>query len=136
MTMISQRVALYALAYGLLIWFETTLIIRWMGELIFVPDNLAWTAALFVVTPVLVYSIGWFFFAAFQTPRNERAAAAILICASGLLGDAAVIGWIDVALPGLNAGQERLFASWIAWAYGFGLLSGLWPRNLARVPAA
>ena len=136
MTMISQRVALYALAYGLLIWFEATLIIRWAGEQIFVPGNVAWTAALFVVTPVLVYSIGWFFFVVFQTPRAERAAAAILICASGLLGDAAVIGWIDVVLPGLNSGQERLFASWIAWAYGFGLLSGLWPRNLARVPVA
>ncbi len=136
MTMIPQRVALYALGYGFLIWFEATLIIRWLGDLIFAPDNMAWTVGLFAATPALVYAIGWFFFATFQTPRGARAAAAILICAIGLMADAAVIGWIDVVLPGLTPDQERLFASWIVWAYGIGLLSGLWPRNLARVPAA
>jgi hypothetical protein len=52
-----------------------------------------------------------------------------------LVANAVVIGWIDIAFPDMSAGQERLFASWIVWAYGIGLLSGLWPRRLARVPA-
>ena len=136
MSMIPQRVARYAMGYGLLIWFEATLIIRWMGDLIFVPESVPWTVGLYAVTPVLVYAVGWSFFWLFQTPRGERAASAILICATGLVANAAVIGWIDFVLPDLSTAQDRLYSSWIVWAYGIGLLSGLWPRHLVRVPAA
>ena len=136
MTMISRRAALYAVGYGLLIWFEATLTLRYLGDWVFVPGDANWTVGVFGLTPLVVYAIGWFFFVAFQTPRETRAAAAILICAVGLIADAAVIVWIDIVLPDMSQAQEHLFASWIAWAYGIGLLSGLWPRNLARVPAA
>ena len=134
--MISQRVALWALGYGLLIWFESTIIIRWAGDLVFVPESPVWTAGAFAITAALVFAIGWFFFATFQTPPPARAAAAILICAVGLVADAAVFGWIDDVFPQMTAAQERLFACWVAWAYGLGLISGLWPTTLLRVPAA
>lgn len=133
--MISSRVALWALAYGLLIWFEATLIIRWAGDLIFIPESTVWTIGGFIVTAGVVFTVGWFFFTTFQTPPPARAAAAILICAVGLVADALVFGWIDDVFPQMTADQQRLFACWVAWAYGLGLISGLWPKNLARVPA-
>ena len=133
--MISQRLALWALAYGIFIWLEATLIIRFAGDLIFVPESMAWTIGGFVVTAVLAFAIGWFFFATFQTPPAARAAAAIFICAIGLIGDAFVFSWIDTVFPQMTAEQQRLFACWVAWAYGVGLISGLWPKNLMRVPA-
>lgn len=135
MTMISQRTAIYALAFGLLIWFEATLTARWLGDYIFVPSDMSRTIMLFALTPAIVYAVGWFFFYTFQTPREARASAAILICAIGLVANAAVLGWIDMVLPDMDVAEGRLFASWVAWAYGIGLLSGLWPRHLARVPA-
>jgi len=134
--MISSRLALWALAYGLFIWLEATLIIRWAGDLIFVPESAFWTIGTFVVTAGVVFAVGWFFFATFQTPPPTRAAAAILICAIGLVADAFVFGGIDVVFPHMTAGQQRLFACWVPWAYGIGLISGLWPKRLARVPAA
>ena len=134
--MISRRVALWALAYGLLIWFETTLIIRWAGDLVFIPESTTWTIGSFIVTAALVFAIGWFFFTTFQTPPPTRAAAAILICAIGLVADACVFGWIDDVFPQMTAAQQRLFSVWVAWAYGFGLISGLWPAALVRVPTA
>ena len=133
--MISPRVALWALGYGLLIWFEATLIIRWAGDLIFVPESTLWTAGLFALTVLLVFAIGWFFFYAFQTPPAGRAAAAILICASGLVADAFTTIFIDTVFPQMTVEQDRLFTAWIAWAYGIGLLSGLWPQRMPRVPA-
>ena len=133
--MISRRVALWALGYGLLIWFEATLIIRWAGDLIFVPENTLWTVGLFVVTAWLVFAIGWFFFYAFQTSPTERAAAAILICASGLVADAFTTIFIDTVFPQMTPEQDRLFTAWIAWAYGIGLISGLWPARMPRVPS-
>ena len=132
--MISHRVALWAL--GLFIWFESTIIIRWAGNLVFVPENVPWIIGTFAATALLVFSIGWFFFATFQTPPPARAAAAILICAIGLVADAGVFGWINDVFPQMTASQERLFAGWVAWAYGLGVISGLWPRHLLRVPAA
>jgi hypothetical protein len=133
--MISSRVALWALAYGLLIWFEATLIIRWAGDLIFIPESTVWTVGGLIVTAGVVFAVGWFFFTTFQTPPAARAAAAILICAIGLVADAFVFGWINDVFPQMTLGQQRLFACWVAWAYGLGLISGLWPKNLARVPA-
>ena len=135
MNMIQPRTALFALGYGALIWFEATLTIRFLGDSIFIPENLQFTAALFALTPLIVYAVGWCFFYMLKTPREERAAAAILICAIGLVGDAAVLGWSTTVLPDLDMEQQRLFASWVAWAYGTGLLSGLWPSKMPGVPA-
>ena len=133
--MISQRVALWALGYGLLIWFEATLMIRWAGDLIFVPESVPWTVGSFVITAWLVFAVGWFFFYSFQTAPIVRAQAAILICAVGLVADAFVTLAIDRVFPDMTAPQERLFAAWLAWAYGIGLVSGLWPLRMPRVPA-
>jgi hypothetical protein len=132
---IPHRTALWALAYGLFIWLEATLIIRWAGDLIFIPESTVWTVGGFILTAPLVYAIGWFFFATFQTPPGARAAAAVLICAAGLIADAFVFVWIDSVFPYMADAQERLFASWVLWAYGLGLLSGVWPARLIRVPA-
>ena len=136
MNMISQRTALFAIGYGLLIWFEATLMIRWFGDWVFQPDNLQVTIGLFVGTLLVVYSVGWFFFWSFKTPREERAAAAILICAIGLVANAAVLGASAQVFPAFTLAQHQLFASWVAWAYGTGLLSGLWPRKMPLLPAA
>ncbi len=134
--MISQRLALWAIAYGLLIWFEATVIVRWFGGYVLVPGNSALTIAVFVLTVPLVFAIGWVFFATFQTKPLERALVTILICAAGLIADAFVFVWIENVFPIMSATQERIFASWLLWAYGLGLLSGVWPARLPRVPEA
>ena len=133
--MIPTRLALWAIAYGLLIWFEATLMIRFLGNYLLVPGNTLLTVAVFALTVPLVVAIGWFFFAAFQTRPLERAMAAILICAAGLIADAFVFVWIENVFPVMSETQGRMFASWLLWAYGIGLLSGVWPRRLPRVPA-
>ncbi|MBL8781385.1 MAG: DUF5367 family protein [Alphaproteobacteria bacterium] len=131
---IRHHTAAWAIAYGLFIWLEATLIIRWAGDLVFVPESTIWTVSVFVLTAPLVYAIGWFFFATFQTPPGARAAAAVLICAAGLIADAMVVLWIDNVFPTMTEAQARLFAGWVPWAYGLGLLSGVWPSRLIRVP--
>lgn len=134
--MISTRLTLWAVGYGLLIWFEATLIIRWVGNLIFVPGDTVWMGGVFFVTSVAVFLIGWSFFAWFRTPPPTRTAAALIICATGLIADAIVLSWLDVVFPEMNAAQARLFAIWLSWAYGLGLLSGVWPKSLPYVPSA
>jgi hypothetical protein len=125
-----------AVGYGLLIWFEATLIIRWAGDLIFIPESLVWTIGGFAITAAIVFACGWFFFATFQTAPPARAAAAIVICATGLLANVAVFAWIGDVFPEMTFAQQQVFTCWVAWSYGLGLLTGVWPRSLARVPAA
>lgn len=134
MSLIRTRTALFAIGYGLLIWFEATIIIRWLGDWIFLPHSTAFTIALFAATVLVVYIIGWCFFYMFRTPHVERAAAAVLICAAGLIANAAVIGWNAQVFPSFTPEQHRLFASWVAWAYGTGLISGIWPRQMPFMP--
>ena len=81
--MLSRRLALWSLGYGLLIWFEAALTIRFLGNYIFVPDRLMWMAIIFGGTAVLAFAIGWFFFQWFQTTPTQRAATTIVICAVG-----------------------------------------------------
>ncbi len=132
--MISRRLALWAIGYGLLIWFEATMIFRWLGNYVLVTGNTPWTILVFAAAVPLVFAIGWFFFATFKTKPFERAVAAILICAAGLIADAFVFVWIENVFPVMNTTQARMFASWLLWAYGIGLLSGVWPRRLRWVP--
>ena len=67
MTLIRPRTALFAVGYGLLIWFEATIMIRWLGEWIFLPQSTPFTVALFAATVLVVYSVGWCFFYMFRT---------------------------------------------------------------------
>jgi predicted MFS family arabinose efflux permease len=69
-----------------------------------------------------------------KTPPIPRAAAAIVICAVGLVADSFVFAYIDQVFPSMTLAQQRLFAGWVAWAYGIGLISGIWPRHLYWVP--
>lgn len=132
--MLTPRLTLWSLGYGLLIWFEAALTIRFLGNYIFVPDRLMWMAIIFGGTAVLAFAIGWFFFQWFQTTPPQRAATALIICAVGLLGDTIVLMLPDLFFPGMTKEQLAWFSAWFAWGYGVGLISGLWPRVLYGVP--
>ena len=71
----------------------------------------------------------------FLPDADKRNGAAIVICAAGLVADAFLTLSIDRVFPDMTSAQERLFAAWLAWAYGIGLVSGIWPARMPRVPA-
>jgi hypothetical protein len=133
--MLSLRQTLWALSYGLLIWFEAALTIRFLSFYIFRPGDLTWMAGIFGGTAILAFGLGWFYFSVFQTTPAQRVASALLICAVGLIGDAIILMKPDVFFPGMTHEQLALFAAWFVWGYGLGVISGLWPRALYGVPA-
>lgn len=132
--MISPRLALWSIGYGLLIWIEATITIRFAGDLVFPADNTPWMIGVFAVTSVIVFIVGWVFFMTFQTKPVERAATAILICAAGLVGSSLILVDIHAWLPDMPQSAHRWYAAWVAWSYGVGLIAGLWPLRLPRVP--
>ena len=133
--MLSTRLTLWAFAYGLLIWFEAAMTVRFLGNFIFRPADLPWMAGIFGGTAVLAFGIGYFFFQWFQTTPPQRAASALLICAVGLIGNTVVLMQPALFFPGMTQEQLAWFAAWFAWGYGLGLLSGILPVRLPGVPA-
>lgn len=94
---LSYRV--WAVLYGLYIWVQATLTIRWFGDSIFVPDDTARMAVVFIVSLGLVYGAGYFFYKLFSLNPFQRADAAILICAAGLLADIPVLLFLPSFFP-------------------------------------
>lgn len=121
---------IWAVLYGLYIWVQATLTIRWFGGSIFKPDDDVFMAVVFVVTVALVYGAGYFFYQLFKLDQFQRADAAILICAAGLIVDVPVLLYTDVFLPDMTAAQFPWFAAWVVWGYGVGILTGVLPRRL------
>ena len=112
------------------------MIIRLGLDLIFIPDSFIWTVGGFAVTAALGFVVGWVYFAWLKTPPIARLASALVICSVGLVADAFVFAYIDQVFPAMTLAQQRLFAGWVVWAYGIGLISGIWPRKLYGVPVA
>jgi hypothetical protein len=125
---------IWAVLYGLYIWVQATLTIRWVGDSIFKPDDPLFMVIVFVVSFGLVYGAGYFFFKLFKLNPFQRADAAILICAAGLLADIPVFLYTDFFFPDMTAEQFPWFAAWVVWGYGVGILTGVFPKRLAGLP--
>lgn len=129
---LSYRV--WAVLYGLYIWLQATLTIRWFGDSIFVPSEPLLMLAVFLVSIGLVYGAGYFFFKLFALNPFQRADAAILICAAGLIADIPVLLYQPFFLPHMTAEQLPWFAAWVFWGYGVGILTGVFPKHIAGLP--
>jgi predicted Na+-dependent transporter len=124
----------WAVVYGLYIWVQATLTIRWFGYAVIMPDDPAYMGIVFLVTILVVYGVGYFFFRPFRLAPGDRAAATILICAPGLLADVLVILFYNEFFPDAAPNTLPVFAAWVLWAYGVGAISGVWPSHLPGLP--
>jgi hypothetical protein len=129
---LSYRV--WAVLYGLYIWIQATLTIRWFGGSIFIPDEPYFMAIVFLASIGLVYGAGYFFYKLFALNPFQRADAAILICAAGLIADIPVILYLPFFFPDMTAAQMPWFAAWVISGYGAGILTGVFPRHIAGLP--
>jgi hypothetical protein len=124
----------WAVLYGLYIWVQATLTIRWFGDSIFRPDDPFFMAIVFLVSVGLVYGAGYFFYKLFMLTPFQRADAGILICSAGLLADIPVFLYRDLFFPDMTAAQLPWFAAWVIWGYGIGILTGVFPRHIVGLP--
>lgn len=125
---------IWAVLYGLYIWVQATLSIRWFGDVIFVPNDPFYMSIVFLVSLGLVYGAGYFFFKLFALAPFQRADAAILICAAGLFADIPVFLYKEFFFPDMTAEQFPWFAAWVIWGYAVGILTGVLPKHIAGLP--
>jgi hypothetical protein len=91
-------------------------------------------AIVFLVSIGLVYGVGYFFYKLFSLTPFQRAEAAILICAAGLIADIPVLLFRDFFFPDMTAAQLPFFAAWVFWGYGVGIVTGVFPKHIAGLP--
>jgi hypothetical protein len=129
---LSYRV--WALLYGLYIWVQVTLTIRWFGDWIFKPDDAVFMGIVFLASVGLVYGAGYFFYKLFMLSPFQRADAGVLICAAGLLADIPVFLHKSFFFPDMTPEQFPWFAAWAIFGYGVGILTGVFPKHIAGLP--
>jgi hypothetical protein len=129
---VSYRI--WAVLYGLYIWAQATLTIRWFGGFILRPDDPVFMSVVFLVTVGLVYGVGYFFYKLFMLDPFQRADAGILICAAGLIADIPVFLYASVFFPDMTPEQFPWFAAWVVWGFGVGILTGVIPKHIAGLP--
>ena len=120
----------WAVLYGLYIWVQATLTIRWFGDAIFRPGEPFYMAFVFVVTIGLVYGAGWFFYRMFKLNGLDRAIAGIVICAAICFANIPALLNTSWFFPDIKAGQLPWLAAWDLWGIGVGILTGILPNNL------
>jgi hypothetical protein len=91
-------------------------------------------AIVFLAAVGLVYGAGYFFYRMFMLTPFERADAAILICATGLIADVPVFLYPEIFFPDLSAALTPWITGWIAWGYAVGIVTGVFPRHLPGLP--
>lgn len=116
---------LYFTGWGLLLWAAATLIFRLAGHWFLVPESgLLLGAAYYGAVPVIalvtlpVYRLC-------RLDANTRLRAAVLIALPGIALDIFAMLLFSRIFPNLQAGSMGPFASWLFWAYGLILASGL-----------
>lgn len=113
------------LTWGLVLWLAATAIFRLAGHWFLVPGNrlllgLTYYGAVPLIALVTLPLYSWF-----RLESNTRVRAAVLIALPGMLLDMVTTLLFDQVFPNLEPTAGAPFASWLFWAYGLILVSGL-----------
>lgn len=120
---------IWAFLYGLYIWFQATLTIRFFPNEIFKPDDPLFMVAVFAFSGLAVYAAAWVFFRLFDLGIRHRFEAVALICGAGLFADIGVAIYIRDVFPAMDPRAHGWFAAWVFWGYAVGLMTPFWPRR-------
>ncbi len=115
----------FFLFMSFMIWLIATLIIRFWGEIFFIPDNnlsmlTNFLFSLFFLPPLAYSLFNWQNVEPFQ-----RKDAAICLAIPGMLFDALSTYFFPWFFPNLPDGANGVFGAWLLWGYAIVLITGL-----------
>ncbi len=115
-------------AWGVVLWFAVTLLVRLIGEQFLIPDQRFPVALAFVLAVPAVWLVTYPFYRWRNVVSAERPVAAVLIVLPGMLLSTFSILIFNDMFPNLvsDTGPSRL-AAWLLWAYSLALLTGFFP---------
>ena len=118
------------LGLGFGIWLVATVVFRFVGQHLVMPDNGLAIALLYVAALLLIGALAYTIYYWQQVGSAQRPSVAALLALPGMLLDAFVVLFADSILPNLVPDQNIVFGAWLLWAYGLALVTGFVPRYL------
>lgn len=108
-----------------LVWLIATLVLRFWGQIFFIPDSNLSMIASFLFSlfflPVLTYSL----FLWQNLEPVQRKDAAICLVIPGMVLDALTNYFFPYFFPNLPDGANGIFGAWLLWGYAIVLMTGL-----------
>jgi hypothetical protein len=109
--------------FGLAVWFLTTLLIRFVGQWVFLPNSLWVNLLIFAVSVPAMFTLMQIAYRVTGVHGTDKFLGACYALAPGLLLDGLLYAAHDVVLPNLSSAAAGLVAAWLLWCYGWCLVS-------------
>lgn len=115
---------MFFLFWGFLIWLGASIIFRLTGQFFFTSDSpvLLIVSYILVIPLILVLTLPIYRWKKIDSYQQLK--AAIFIALPGMLLDTFVLIFFSDIFVNLKPETDRLFGSWLLWAYSMILLSG------------
>ncbi|PAD90222.1 DUF5367 domain-containing protein [Shouchella clausii] len=120
---------MFFLIWGFLVWLGATAVFRFFGQFFFSLEQPLLLVAVYVGVIPLILSLTFPVYRYKKLQPGERQKAAVFIALPGMLFDVVVLLFFANIFVNLDPEMDRMFASWLLWAYSAILLTGLVPRK-------
>jgi hypothetical protein len=117
------------LIFGLSVWLLGTLVIRFVGQWLFLPDSALAVAILFLLSAPAMLGIMQFSYAWTNTQASDKVLGAVYAMIPGLLLDGLLYAMPKVLFPNLSVAAAGLVAAWLLWCYGWIVISAFLRRS-------
>ena len=114
---------------GFLVWLLATVILRLAGHVIFLDDQPAVLATIWLVTASAMLLLSLLLFRWRKLKRAQRFEAAVLLVISGMVLDAGITEGFAAFFPNMPASAASSFGAWLLLAYASVLIAAFIPRR-------
>ncbi len=116
--------------FGFAVWLLATMVMRLVGHRLFLDDNLAVLAVIWIGTFVGLLLVSLLLFRWQKLDRAQRYEAAVLMVIPGMALDAFITEAFRSVFPNMPAAAAGSFGAWLLMAYVTVLLAALLPAAL------
>lgn len=115
---------MFFLFWGFLVWLSASAIFRLTGQFFFILNSPVLLIVSYILVIPLIIVLTLPIYRWKKLNSNQQLKAAILIALPGMLLDTIVLIFFPVIFTNLKPETDRIFGSWLLWAYSLILLSG------------
>lgn len=115
----------FFLFMSFMIWLVATLIIRFWGEIFFIPDSNVSMIASFLFSVFFLPPLAYSLFVWQNIEPMQRKDAAICLAIPGMLLDALTNYFFPYFFPNLPDAANGAFGAWLLWGYAIVLITGI-----------
>ncbi|GGB54079.1 DUF5367 domain-containing protein [Fictibacillus barbaricus] len=120
---------MFFLFWGFLVWLSASAIFRLTGQFFFILTSPVLLIVSYILVIPLIIVLTLPIYRWKKLNSNQQLKAAIFIALPGMLLDTIVLIFFSDIFTNLKPETDRIFGSWLLWAYSLILLSGFFYKK-------